>query len=116
VLDAGMIGICSNTFFPDNIDVNIGDTIIFVNGDGVTHRPTSTDVVGDFDKTHLRKADGGWTFDTGYLDTTLDAGHNFVQVWVPTDAGVVHGVVQPYYCQFHGVHMAGNPSPTITVR
>jgi hypothetical protein len=111
-----MVGICGNTFFPTNIDVNIGDTITFVNGDGITHRPYSTNVVGNFDKMHLLKADGGWTFDTGFLDTTLDGGNNYVKVWVPTDAGVEHGVVQPYFCWFHGVHMAGNPSPTITVK
>jgi plastocyanin len=116
VLDAGMFGICGNTFFPDNVEVNIGDTVTFINGDGITHRPTSTDVVGDFDKTHRRKADGGWTFDTGFIGTQPDAGNNIVTVWVPTDAGVQHGVVQPFYCQFHGVHMSGNPSPTITVK
>jgi plastocyanin len=116
VLDAGMIGICSKAFFPDNIEVNIGDTITVINGDGVTHTVTSTDVSGDYDKVHLRSADGGWTFNTGFIGTQPDAGNNIVTIWVPTDAGIVHGVVQPYYCRVHTGMMAGNPSPTITVK
>ncbi len=114
VLDAGMIGICDKAFFPDNINVHLGDTIQVINGDGYPHTVTSTDAPGDFDKVNLKKANGGWTFDTGLVGTYVsDAGK--VTIWVPTDAGVTVGVIQPFFCKQHQAMMVGDPNPTITV-
>jgi hypothetical protein len=113
VLDAGMIGICNKSFL-GNVDVNIGDSIQVINGDGYPHTVTSTDVPGDFDRNHLKKAVGGWTFDTGLVGTyQSDAGK--ILILVPVDAGITHGAIQPFFCKQHQGMMVGNPNPIITV-
>ena len=80
-----------SSFNPDQLSIEVGDTVIWVNDSGVEHTSTSDDLLWDSDVLEPGNPGDSFSF------TFIDQGPNLKQ----DEDGVTYGECD-YYCQFHG--------------